>query len=91
METTTTTIFPEFTTMTEGKTFMQSYLTPVGFFAKDKYYTSKGIVTDVTEILHETASNEILTLSYSEGNDETMDGVLYLNLGYLRYNKSKLN
>lgn len=89
METKTTTVFPEFNSLNEGKTFMQSYLTPVGFFAQDTYYDATGSV--IIAIYHETAPKEILVSTYPEGNEDTVEGILYVNEGFLKYNKEVEN
>lgn len=87
METKTTTVFPEFASTSEGKTFMETYATPVGYFSSGIYYTSDGVIFDVVEIYHEVVPQEILSTTYPEGNEDTVDGVLYVNEGFLKYNK----
>ena len=91
METKTITVFPEFDSLNEGKTFMKTYEKPISYFAKDIYYNATGSKSDVANIYHETAPKEILASTYPEGNEDTVDGVLYVNEGFLKYNKEVEN
>ena len=88
MEERTTLVFPEFSTIKEGTDFMSTYATPVAFSTATNYYTYKGKVMDVQEYYHEKAPKELLTGEYLEGNEETPDGILYIQDNILKYNKT---
>jgi hypothetical protein len=91
METTTTqeiitTVLPEFTSVEEGTTFMETYEYPCAFSVENVSYTFEGndfIPTDPFVIY----TTEVFITVYGYGDETTDPGIIYVQDNILKYNK----
>jgi hypothetical protein len=91
METTTTqeiitTVLPEFTSVNEGKTFMETYEYPCAFSVKNVSYTFEGNTLIPIDPFVIYTTEVFITVS-GYGDDTTTPGVIYVQDNILKYNK----
>jgi hypothetical protein len=81
-----TTVLPEFTSVEEGTTFMETYEYPCAFSVENVSYTFEGndfIPTDPFVI----CTTEVFITVYGYGDETTTPGVIYVQDNILKYNK----
>jgi hypothetical protein len=81
-----TTVLPEFTSVEEGKAFMEAYEYPCAFSVENVSYTFEGndfIPTDPFVIY----TTEVFITVSGYGNETTDPGVIYVQDNILKYNK----
>jgi hypothetical protein len=81
-----TTVLPEFTSVEEGTTFMETYEYPCAFSVENASYTFEGNTFIPTDPFVIYTTEVFITVS-GYGDETTTPGVIYVQDNILKYNK----
>jgi len=79
-------VLPKFNSIQDGVSFMETFKYPCAFLVNENTYDYMGIGINITEETVEIPNNVLYTIS-GYGNEDTLEGVLYVESGICKCNK----